>query len=288
VIAVGALDVARRVKHTGWLAGRKAVESVRSTRDRAYRAIDARRPPVWSRGDYGGTFLDRDVVTPVLETRELPRRVFVLWTGDNDLTPNRRAALDELRSRQSVDVVLVMPDNLSDWWVDAHPPHPAYDDLSLVHRSDYLRSYLLHHHGGAYCDLKRGYGSLADCIERLERSGVHWLMGYPELSSHHVAAVDGELGRALRRHHGVLVGNGAFVARPRTQLTAEWLSEVERRLDGYATELASHPGNTWGDNPGYPVPWGSLLGGVLQPLTLKHREHVISDPRLLPSLTDFR
>ena len=47
------------------------------------------------------------------------------------------------------------PANLQDWVVAGHPLHPAYNDLSLVHRSDYLRAYLLHHHGGGYCDLKR-------------------------------------------------------------------------------------------------------------------------------------
>jgi hypothetical protein len=287
-MALRALDLARRFKHKSWLARRKVVDSVVAARDSAHRAIDSRRPPVWSRGDYGGTFLDRDVIPPTLDSHQLPRRVFVLWTGDNELTPNRRAALDEMRARQSVEVVLVTPENISEWWIATHPPHPAYENLSLVHRSDYLRSYLLHHHGGAYCDIKRGYGPLADCITRLEQSPDHWLMGYPELGSRHVAAVEGELGRALRRHHGVLVGNGAFVARPSTQLTAEWLAEVERRLDEHAHELSRHPGTTWGDNPGYPIPWGDLLGAVLQPLTLKHREHVLPDGRLLPTLTDFR
>ncbi|WP_310529991.1 hypothetical protein, partial [Nocardioides sp.] len=108
------------------------------------------------------------------------------------------------------------------------------------------------------------------------------------LSSHDAAAAPGALGRALRRHHGVLLGNGAFAARPGTQLTSEWLAEVERRLDGFAPDLARYPGNIMGDNPGYPIPWGDLLGAVVQPLSLKHRDRLISDPRMLPSLKDFR
>lgn len=284
-----ALDEARRVKHTAWVIQRQARQRVLSVRDRGYRALDDVRPPTWARGDFGGSFLDRDVIpVPSSTPVAVPGRVFALWTGDNDLTPNRRAALDELRAQEDVEVVLVSPDNLSDWWSASHPPHPAYEHLSLVHRSDYLRCYLMHHHGGAYCDLKRGYGSLAACIARLDASPSHWLLGYPELSSQHVAVAPGELGRALRRHHGVLVGNGAFVLRPHTQLTAEWLTEVEHRLDAFAPELARHPGNVMGDNPGYPVPWGDLLGAVLQPLSLKHRDRLLADPRMMPSWQDFR
>jgi hypothetical protein len=285
---MGALDRARHAKHATWVARRRAHQQLLSVRDRSYRALDVVRPPTWSTGDFGSTFLDRDVVPQIpLTSSSIPRRVFALWTGDNELTPNRRGALDELR-RQDVDVVLVSPANLAEWWREANPPHPAYEHLSLVHRSDYLRAYLMHHYGGAYCDLKRGYGSVAACVARLEASPSHWILGYPELGSQHVAVVPGELGQALRRHHGVLLGNGAFVARPGTQLTAEWLSEVEHRLDQFADDLARHPGNIFGDNAGYPVPWGDLLGAVLQPLSLKHREHVLSDPRMMPSLRDFR
>ena len=286
---MGVLEVARRAKHSVWLARRQLRQQATTLRDRGYRAIDEARPPVWNRGDFGGTFLDRDVIPdPDARPKPVPRRVFALWTGSNDLSPNREAALNELRAQDSVDVVLVSPDNISQWWLEENPPHPAYEHLSLVHRSDYLRSYLMHHYGGAYCDLKRGYGPVAACIDRLNSSAPHWLLGYPELGSQHTAAVPGELGRALRRHHGVLVGNGAFVARPGTQLTAEWLTEVELRLDALAPELARHPGNVVGDNPGYPVPWGDLLGAVLQPLSLKHSRHLLADPRMLPSLRDFR
>lgn len=285
---MSAFELARRAKHRAWLTGRQASHQVLSVRDRGFRAIDRVRPPTWRRGDFGGSFLDRDVPAPLVTGSSVPRRVFALWTGDNDLTPNRQAALDALRTQEGVEVVLVSPDNLDDWWSEAHPPHPAYKHLSLVHRSDYLRCYLMHHYGGAYCDLKRGYGSLSACIARLDASPSHWILGYPELSSQHVAVAPGHLGQALRRHHGVLIGNGAFVVRAGTQLTAEWLTEVERRLDVFAPDLARHPGNVMGDNPGYPVPWGDLLGAVLQPLSLKHRDRLLADPRMLPSSLDFR
>lgn len=286
---MGVLHAARRAKHRGWLAGRAVRAAGLAMRDRCYRAVDRVRPPQWSPGAYGGTFLDHGSEAGDTASARVASRLFVLWTGDNELTPNRAAALRELRERQrSLDVVLVDPASLEDWIVPGHPLHPAYRHLSLVHRSDYLRGYLMHHHGGAYCDLKRGYGDVAACIRRLESSPRHWILGYPELSSQHAAATPGALGRALRRHHGLLVGGSAFVVRPGTPLTTQWMSEVERRLDALCDALTQHPGGTWGDTPGYPLPWGDLLGAVFQPLLLKYHHRVIADRRMMPSFEEFR
>lgn len=284
-----ALDVARRIKHQGMLAARSVRGAASGVRDLGYRTVDQVRPPHWSPGDYGGTFLDDDGASLCVAPGPLPRRLFVLWTGSNELTPNRAAAVQQLREQQrGLDVVLVDPTSLTDWVVPHHPLHRAYEHLSLVHRSDYLRGYLMHHHGGAYCDIKRGYGAIAECLERLDASPDHWILGYPELSSRHAAATAGALGRALRRHHGLLVGNGAFVVRPQSPLTTQWLAEVERRLDIHADELERHPGGVWGDTPGYPVPWGDLLGAVLQPLCLKYHDRVMADRRMMPSFEEFR
>ena len=112
----------------------------------------------------------------------MERRVFVLWTDERSLTANRAAALDGMRrvcAAEGVRVELVTPETL-DLWTGPHaataagcgglplpasgssssnnrlpPLHPAYEHLSAVHRSDYLRAYLALHWGGGYCDLKR-------------------------------------------------------------------------------------------------------------------------------------
>ena len=97
------------------------------------------------------------------------------------MTHNRTAALSQLRrDNPFLEVVLVSPDNLVEWLIPDSPIHPAYERLSLVHRSDYLRSYLMHHHGGGYADIKRDYGDLTPCFDRLENSNRQWLLGYPE------------------------------------------------------------------------------------------------------------
>lgn len=59
-----------------------------------------------------------------------------------------------LREWIGLPVELVTPKNLSDWVLPQHPLHRAYENLSLVCCSKYLRVSLTHHHGGGYCDLK--------------------------------------------------------------------------------------------------------------------------------------
>jgi hypothetical protein len=86
----------------------------------------------------------------------------------------------------------------------------------------------------------------------------------------------------------MLVGGSAFVVRAGTPLTTEWMSEVERRLDARADDLAQYPGEIWGDAAGYPIPWGDLLGAVFQPLLLKYHDRVLADRRMMPSFEEFR
>lgn len=111
---------------------------------------------------------------------EAPNIVWCAWTGDNELSPNRKAALESIRaSNPAGDVILVTPENVADFMVEGSPFHPIYEHLSLVHRSDYLRAYLMYHHGGAYTDLKRQRGSLTEAIELLNADPDRWLVAGP-------------------------------------------------------------------------------------------------------------
>ena len=53
-----------------------------------------------------------------------------------------------------IPVLLVTPDDLAAYVLPEHPLHEAYEGLSFVHRSDYLRCYFLNFHGGGYADIK--------------------------------------------------------------------------------------------------------------------------------------
>ncbi|WP_271394792.1 hypothetical protein [Neomicrococcus lactis] len=169
--------------------------------------------------------------------------------------------------------------------VPGNPYHPNWQSLSLVHRADYLRCYLMHHYGGGYVDLKRLTADWSSVFDRFDEEPNLWAIGYPEVSSTAVAEVGGLLGLVLRRNYRKLIGNGAFIFRPHTPLTAEWLAEVERRIDLHSKELRLSPGNERGNNSGYPVRWTEILGEVLAPLVLKYNEHIESTKTIRP---DFK
>lgn len=281
-------------KHAVWLRKKHVTQRsvvVRTVvRDQFLTVASRASPPRYIEGDYPDSFISRtpkslDHVPP----EPLPRRVFCLWTGSNPLTSNRAEALTQLRrDNPSLEVILVTLDNLSEWILPGSPLHPAYAHLSLVHRSDYLRSYLMHHHGGAYADIKRDYGDIAPCFDRLESRPDLWLLGFPEVSARDVSDEPGTIYYSLQRHHRLLPANCAFIARRGTPLTAEWFAEVSRRMDVFAPDLAVAPGDALGTNRGYPVPWGALQGATFQPLCFKYIERVIVDERLRPSFADYR
>ena len=278
----------QRIKHRLWVVRHRYEQSPRTPLNRFYRWFDSRFPYRFRRGMYGESFLDLDEAS-IGAPGAVPRRVLAFWTGTNVMSPARAHALEGLRNGPlSAPVELITPERLAEIEVPGHPLHAAYEHLSLVHRSDYLRAYSLHHHGGGYCDVKRVERSWSPAFELIDSDPEVWLVGYPELTARHTARVPGRIGRHLRRHHAALPGMGAYIVRPATPLTAEWLAEVERRLDRHSEALARHPGDAYGRNPGYPIAWTELLGEVLQPLALKHNRHVRLDPRIAPVKTDYR
>jgi hypothetical protein len=206
------------------------------------------------------------------------------------MSKNRMRAMDEIRrlNEGDVDVVLVTPDNLDDWVRPDHPLHPSYEDLALIHRADYLRAYLMHHHGGGYSDVKAARSPWAPKFAELDNDSSAWLLGYPELSYRHVAPVSKPLLRQLRMHHARLLGNGAYIAKPRTPFTSAWLREAERRLDGWAQGLAATPGDVFGGPQGYPVPFYGLLGEIFHPLCLNHHDRLRYAGELVPQLHDYK
>ncbi len=77
--------------------------------------------------------------------------IWMAWTGNNPLPDLLALCLASVRRHNGADfeVIVVTPGNLRRY-VD---PHPAYHYLSLTHRADYLRLYLLHRYGGIYLDM---------------------------------------------------------------------------------------------------------------------------------------
>jgi hypothetical protein len=108
--------------------------------------------------------------------------IFCFWHSDdlNTMTHLRKVALECLQSVSKCNVELITPSRLNDFIVDGYPLHPAFEYLSDVHKSDYLRMYFMHFHGGAYCDIKQIDHSWINYWNMLENDTNTWVIGYSE------------------------------------------------------------------------------------------------------------
>lgn len=118
--------------------------------------------------------------------------------------------------------------------MDGHPFHPAFKDLHVVHQSDYLRAYLMHHIGGVYSDVKPYRTELQNSLHTLNQEEETWVIGYREITSEYVPDLPRNLGAHLKRHYRAVMGPSAFVCRPHSVFTAEWMRELHDRLDYFA------------------------------------------------------
>ena len=210
--------------------------------------------------------------------------IYAFWTGDNEMSHDRRACMTSLLEKSGVDVLLVTPDNLKENILSNYPLHPAYEYLSLTHRADYLRCYFMHHLGGGYSDIKKTSASWRKSFEDLDASDSSYVNGYPELNADCVAMVGGDLYLALRANYQKVVGCSAFMCKSNTPFTEEWYNSVNNILDilmPYLVESpAKHPQEKFGmiidGRPSkYPLRWTEILGNVFHPLCLKYSDNII-------------
>lgn len=284
------LTAARKAKHAGFMARKRSRRKLRAMKfehaTTLFRDIEKVRPYRYRPARYRRTFLARDLAPG--GTSDFPRRVFAVWAGDNELTPARRRNLARLHETLDLSLVLVTPTTLPEWLVEGHPLHPCYEHLALMHRADYLRAYLMHHHGGGYVDIKAPLASWSDAYAEMASDPDAWVTGYYTTHTSWIGKLRGRLGRDILVRYRLMFGKGGFLMRSHTRLTAEWLRQVEAVLDDKAEELRRCPATGPYGGPGYPLSWHDLLGRTLDPLTLKHHAHVRYDDALLLEFEDYR
>lgn len=207
--------------------------------------------------------------------------IFTFWTGTNQMSENRIKSLDTIAAFSGVPVALITRKNLYDFAI--YPIHKAYEYLSDVHKSDYLRCYFMHYFGGGYCDIKHIERPWKPAFERLEKSGAYAL-GYKEVSPNHVAECNTpEQKKELQLNYRKLIGCGAFIFMSYTPMTQDWFNAVESVMTAKYELLKANPGNVRGDNPGYPLRWTELLGDILHPLCLKYQGKILQDDSIKPN-----
>lgn len=243
---------------------------------------------------YIGTFLESPCLLPFDEINEVKvnRVIYVFWTGENEITPNRKIGLKSLENCSGVEVKLITPKNLNDYILPEDPLPEAFQYLSLVHKSDFLRGYFMYHYGGGYADIKTFYHSWVSAFDALDNYKEAYALGYPEVSSLGVAKQSEDnkvIQDDLTVHWRLLIGNGAFICRKRTRFTAEWYGRVRQRLLESTEVLRQHPAtDAFGKNEDYPISWSFIQGEIFHPYCLKYHKLILKDKRLMPSFKDYR
>ena len=205
------------------------------------------------------------------------------------MSANRINCLNSLRTSSLCEVNLIHQDNLCDWIID-DTFHPAYKYLSYTHRSDYLRCYFSHYHGGGYSDIKHCSFSWLPYFSTLASDPNIFMLGYPERRRKDVAIYP----LSLKLPHMIIPGMGQFIFKPRTSLTSAWLQSVHNILDMNYVYLQKYPGtyHPRAINGGvhtrnllhklkycdsqYPLLWNEILGSVLHPLLYSYAIRGIS------------
>lgn len=231
--------------------------------------------------------------------------VYTFWTGENELSRNRVAAIHSMQENIGSPVLLIDDAILHRKYLSelSIELHPAYYCLNLAHRADYLRAMFMHFFGGGYSDIKRINHSWESSFERLQISSTAVAMGYTEVSPKKVANVFGNarkrkagagdlfrnflLHKKLKRNYKDVIGCGAFIFKPNTCFTQIWWSELNKRLDDLHEKLQNNPatldpreqpGKVYsGIKSNYPIPWTYILGDIIHPLCLNFSQKMMYD-----------
>ncbi len=200
-----------------------------------------------------------------------PYTIFCFWTGATPMSAARINCLEKMKESEC-DIVLVTPKNLNDYILQDFPIHPAFHYLSDVHKSDYLRTYFMNHYGGGYSDIKMQGGSWKQAFDDILNSDAY-INGYPENHPGNIAYIPAAVAWEN------LVGNGAYICRPKTPLTLEWFNDMNRFLDTKLEELKKHPALHARDakehGNGYPIEWNEMLGRIFHKICFSYQDKIL-------------
>ncbi|MEE4012131.1 hypothetical protein V1T76_08730 [Roseibium sp. FZY0029] len=223
------------------------------------------------------------------------RTIFAFWTEHNPMSANRVRALGTISANSRCNVEFLDANRIALLRKRVIDLHPAYDYLSATHKSDYLRCYFMHQFGGGYTDIKettKDWNFAFDALLASDAFGV----GYTEISAEDVAPVSGTIERTMKRDYRSLIGNCAYIFRPDTLFTQEWISLTTSLLDKKHPLLrenpASHPQDYMnarlsnGVLSRYPMRWTELLGNIFHPLVFKNKKKILHCD-IQPELLDY-
>ena len=210
---------------------------------------------------------------------ELEEKLTCFWMSPTPMSSARELALQSIYETTGLSVKLLNLQTFKPYILQAHPLHPAFQFLSDVHKSDYLRTYFMNFYGGGYTDIKQQTGSWKSAYNQLLTTDAY-IVGYSEKSSTDIAYTP------VSEYWNILIGNGAYICKPNTPLTNEWYSEMISLLDKKLNELQIHPAIYPRDakehGTGYPIEWNEMLGRIFHKVCFKYTEKIL---RCLPDIS---
>jgi hypothetical protein len=201
-------------------------------------------------------------------------KIVSFWTEGNPLTERRLHSLSKITEISECTHELITKDNLHSYILPEAPLHPAYEYLSAVHKSDYLRTYFMNFYGGAYTDIKHPTGSWTQAYAKLMNSDK-WMSGYKEFPLGGVCVPE------LEKYWYDLIGTGCFICKQHTPLTEEWygnmISLLDTKLEALKKNPATHTRDHYEINHNYPIGWNEMLGRIFHKLNYKYKDHISQD-----------
>lgn len=224
--------------------------------------------------------------------QSVDRIVYVFWTGVNDMSINRKRCLESIYKNIGVEVRLITFYNLADYVKQDYPLHEAYQYLSETHKSDYLRTYFMHHYGGGYTDIKNTTTDWTPFFESLENSD-NLANGYTEIAGGS-ASNDPMITEGGYKD---CIGNGGYIFKNYTKLTKEWIDELNRKCSFHYENLKKNPSSGPQDvlnstlytkeSSKYPLAWAELLGAHFHDIIYKYKNRLLHEMKILDS-SDYR
>jgi hypothetical protein len=234
-----------------------------------------------------------DNITQIEKVNDVSFVIWCYWSG-KAMSKNRLLSYNTLIKNIGVPVFLVTNENIHQIEKPAHPFHKAFPYLSDVHKSDYVRIYLLHHYGGGWHDIKATEVSFKDAWSEFSDPSIY-MIGRPERLGGPAQVFDND-NRWMPDYWQDLISVTSWVGRPNSDLSSAMLNDVEALLDKHFDNLKKYPARhsrekkvvgknvfsklsiriknlLTGRNDNYPLPW-TVFGNVFHPLNYKFKKNI--------------
>ena len=218
----------------------------------------------------------------------VPQVVFIVWFGTS-ISDTRLQALNNLIEHLHVPYILITEKNYESYSKPEMPIHTVFPYLSGVHKSDYLRTYLLYHYGGMYHDIKFREQSVSTMWSKFSDPNI-WIISRPEKHEGWIGYnVEDPKMKQLQKHYAELGTMGWVICRQKTPFLRELLNHIIQKLDKHHDRLilfpSENPVGYYSDRPfellrptdTYPIRWLELLGEKYHILMYKYRPHLNLD-----------